>query len=189
MNGEPYAGANTVASPPMCTLRAGLRACWMNSRGAVRCTSARHRPRGKRTRSPSTSAPAAFQICSASGSSRKIEADLLEDRVGVALDEAQALLVQHLEARQRASDVGHGGSGAGRTGGALGIASARAHAALGSRFRFVHSGHVSSPRPAQAPSMATVTPAGGSVCVTDLPARVMDMPGRRGEPQTRRHAA
>ena len=55
----------------MITLRAGLRACWVNSFGAERLTIVRHIPRGKRTRSPWTSAPASFSSCSDSGSSLK----------------------------------------------------------------------------------------------------------------------
>ena len=69
-NGEPYAGARTVAAPPMCTMLAGFRATWSNPRGAVACTSWRASPRGNRTRSPSTAHPAPFSNSSASGASR-----------------------------------------------------------------------------------------------------------------------
>ena len=55
---SPDVGANTVASPPICTDRSGLRACWVYRAGADACTSWRAMPRGKRTRVPSTSAPA-----------------------------------------------------------------------------------------------------------------------------------
>ncbi len=54
----------------MRTLRAGLRAYCTNSRGAFFCTSSRHMPRGNFTSEPWTSAPAAFQMASASSSSR-----------------------------------------------------------------------------------------------------------------------
>ena len=56
--------------PPISTLRAGLRAYWVNWRGAVAWTIWRHIPRGKRTRSPSTSAPASRRSRSASASPR-----------------------------------------------------------------------------------------------------------------------
>ena len=41
------AGASTVALPPISTLFAGLRACWVNSRGAVACTSCAAHPAGE----------------------------------------------------------------------------------------------------------------------------------------------
>ena len=68
-NGDPYAGAITTASPPIETERAGLRACWVNTVGAVE-HSARTCPGSNRTRSPSTLAPAAPNSRSASGSPR-----------------------------------------------------------------------------------------------------------------------
>ncbi len=52
---------------PIRTLRASLRARWVKMRGAVAWTSDRHMPRGKRTRWPSTSAPAPRKISVASG--------------------------------------------------------------------------------------------------------------------------
>ena len=70
-NGEPYAGARTVCMPPISTLFAGLRACCVNRSGAVAWISSRHIPRGNRTRSPSTSAPASLNSLCASGASRK----------------------------------------------------------------------------------------------------------------------
>src|SRR5450432_1284521 len=55
----------------MVTERAGLRACWMNSAGAERCTICRARPAGTRTRQePSISAPAFFQRRMAASSPR-----------------------------------------------------------------------------------------------------------------------
>ena len=87
------------------------------------------------------------------------QADLLEDRLGVVLDEAQPLLRQRLEARQCASDVRHGEGGARRTGGSLGIPPTRARPPFGSRLRFVHCGH-ESVRGQPPSSMATV-PVGG----------------------------
>ena len=35
MNGDPYTAPNTMWSPPMCTVLAGLRAWMSNSRGAL----------------------------------------------------------------------------------------------------------------------------------------------------------
>ena len=96
MNGDPYEGAKTVCLPPIGTLRSGLRACWTNSRGALACTMLRHMPGGQRTRSPSTSAPAAFQICQRLGVVAVVDADLRQDGVGVALDEREPLFVEHL---------------------------------------------------------------------------------------------
>ena len=57
--------------PPISTLFAGLRAYCVNRSGAVAWISSRHIPRGKRTRSPSTSAPASLNKAWASGASRK----------------------------------------------------------------------------------------------------------------------
>ena len=51
----------------MTTLRASLRARCVKIRGAVALMSDRHRPRGKRTRVPSASAPADRKISTASG--------------------------------------------------------------------------------------------------------------------------
>jgi hypothetical protein len=49
------------------TLRSGLRACWVKLVGAEAWMISRHMPSGKRTRVPSTSAPAPAKIASASG--------------------------------------------------------------------------------------------------------------------------
>ena len=58
-------------------------------------------PRGKRTRSPWTSAPALAQEPQRVGVAAELEADLLEDRVGVALDDREALLAEDLERGHR----------------------------------------------------------------------------------------
>ncbi len=52
---------------PIRTSRTGLRARWVNTRGAVAVISWRHIPRGNRTRVPSASAPALRKISTASG--------------------------------------------------------------------------------------------------------------------------
>ncbi len=67
MNGDPYVGTSTMWGSPMTTFRAGFRARWVNTLGAVAVTIWRHIPRGKRTRLPSTSAPAPRKISIASG--------------------------------------------------------------------------------------------------------------------------
>ena len=64
--GGPYTGANTKLLPPITTDFSGLRACWVNCAGAVEI-SLRAKPRGMRTRSPSTDAPAARQRSKAAG--------------------------------------------------------------------------------------------------------------------------
>ena len=122
--------------PPMMTLRAGLRAYCMNSRGAERCTSVRHMPRGKRTRSPCTSAPAAFQICNDSGSSRKSMP--ISSRMVSALcsSSSSPSAVEHLVVRHLARDVGDEGVAARGAGGDLGVTAARATGA-GARARLV----------------------------------------------------
>jgi hypothetical protein len=56
--------------PPISTLLTGLRATCVKVAGADACTICRHMPRGKRTRSPSMSAPASLNRRSASGVSR-----------------------------------------------------------------------------------------------------------------------
>ena len=56
--------------PPISTLFASFRAYWVNWRGAVAWTIWRHIPRGKRTRSPCTSAPASRSSRRASSSPR-----------------------------------------------------------------------------------------------------------------------
>src|SRR5579871_2988255 len=55
----------------------------------------------------------------------KIDADLLEDGIGVALEQLKSFLAEHLPIWDLARDVGHRGGGACSTGGALRIASAR----------------------------------------------------------------
>ena len=90
----------------------------------------RGRPRGKRMRVPFTSAPAFFHSSSASGVVAELDADFLQDGVGVVLDDLQALLVQHLHQRNLAHDVGKlhdlrpGAGGAARIGTAAGAAAA-----------------------------------------------------------------
>ena len=98
-----------MCGPPMRTLRSGLRACCTNSAGAVSVTSLRARPRGILTRSPSTSAPAPRHSASAFGVVAELDADLLEDRLRVVLDELQALGGHHVVDRHPARDVGHDG--------------------------------------------------------------------------------
>ena len=101
------AGANTVSSPPISTLFARLRATCVKIRGADACTICRHMPRGKRTRSPCTSAPASANICSASASlwnsiptcSRIVSAfSSIVDKPFVG---------EHLERRHRAGQIRH----------------------------------------------------------------------------------
>ena len=56
----------------------------------------------------------------------ELYAGLLEDAVGVPLDDGESFVVQHLEARDFAHDVRRGRRSAGRTGRALGVAGVRA---------------------------------------------------------------
>jgi len=84
-------GANTVWLAPIWTLLAGLRACWVNSRGADRRTISRARPRGTCTRhSPLMRAPAARAGCAPQADGLEVaadlEADLIQQLIGVALD-------------------------------------------------------------------------------------------------------
>ena len=65
----------------------------------------------------------------------ELDADLLEDRVGIALDQGQALFAEDLVVRNLARDVGNRHRGAGGTRRALGIAAARA--AAGGRLCFL----------------------------------------------------
>ena len=88
--------------PPISTFRSVFRAYWVNWRGAVAWTICRHIPRGNRTRTPSMSAPACGKQPKRLGVAAELDADLLEDRVGVLLDERQALLAEDLERRELA---------------------------------------------------------------------------------------
>src|ERR1700733_9796268 len=65
-NGEPYTAPNTMSSPPMCTLLAGLRACTSNSRGAS-ATWASTKSGSRYTTSPSVRWPAFRNSSTASG--------------------------------------------------------------------------------------------------------------------------
>ena len=66
MNGDPYTAPNTMSSPPMCTLLAGLRACTLNSRGAL-ATCSSTKSGSNLTTSPSTCWPALANNATASG--------------------------------------------------------------------------------------------------------------------------
>ncbi len=66
MNGDPYTAPNTMSSPPMCTLLAGLRACTLNSRGAL-ATCSSTKSGSNLTTSPSTCWPALRNSSTASG--------------------------------------------------------------------------------------------------------------------------
>ena len=61
-------------------------------------------PRGNRTRSPSTSAPASFRSSSASGASAEVDPDRSRIVSALLLDRLEPLLRQDLEGRQRARD-------------------------------------------------------------------------------------
>ncbi len=89
--------------PPITTLRSGLRAAWVKLDGAV-AQSRRARPRGRRTRSPWTSAPASFQSASAPGIVDEVHADLGKHGLGVRLDDLERLGVQDLEVGDLALD-------------------------------------------------------------------------------------
>ena len=65
-NGQPYTALNTMWSPPMCTLWAGLRACTSNSRGAF-ATCSSTKSGSSFTTSPSTCWPALANSSTASG--------------------------------------------------------------------------------------------------------------------------
>ena len=65
-NGQPYTELNTMWSPPMCTLWAGLRACTSNSRGALATCSSTNSG-SSFTTSPSTCWPALANSSTASG--------------------------------------------------------------------------------------------------------------------------
>ena len=77
----------------------------MNSRGAVACIELR----GQAAREPHPLAldvaPGVLQQLQRVRRVVELDAHLLEDRVGVVLDELEALLAQHLERRHRARDV------------------------------------------------------------------------------------
>ena len=85
-----------MCGPPIWTFVAGLRACWVKIRGAgpgrsggtSHAGSGRARPRRRRRRRGQSERV---------GIAAELDADLLEDRVGVPLDERQALLVEDLE--------------------------------------------------------------------------------------------
>ena len=73
----------------------------------------------------------------------ELDADFLENSVGVALDDLQAFLVQDLVVGDRTRDVGDGGGRTRGTGDALGFAAARAGAARGLSLLLFHHGCVS----------------------------------------------
>ena len=81
-------------------------------------------PRAKCTRSPLTSAPAAFQISSASGSSRKSMPISSRMVSALCLEQRKALFAQDLVVRNLAGDIGDRGGGAGGTRSPLRIAPA-----------------------------------------------------------------
>ena len=99
----------------MTTLRSGLRACWVYCAGAV-SQRLRARPRGK-------SHPLALDV-GAGGAEQferprhvaELDADLLQHRFGVALDDREALFAQHFRERNRAGDIGDRGHAALRAG-------------------------------------------------------------------------
>ena len=97
-----------MCMPPISTLCAGFRATCVKLAGAVAWTMCRASPRGKRTRSPSISAPAAASIVQRLGDAAEVDPDLLQHGVGVRLDQRQLFLVEHLERLQRAGDVRDG---------------------------------------------------------------------------------
>ena len=66
MNGDPYTPPNTIWSPPMCTVLAGLRACTSNSRGALATCSSTNSG-SRKTTSPSVFWPAWRNSSTASG--------------------------------------------------------------------------------------------------------------------------
>ncbi len=101
-NGEPYAGANTTLSPPISTDRSGLRACCVNERGAV-AHSARTCPGSKRTRSPSTVAPASLEEPDGDVVV-DVHPDLGQDLVTLLLDQRQSFLAEQLVVRDLATD-------------------------------------------------------------------------------------
>ena len=68
----------------------------------------------------------------------EVDADLLEDRVGVVFEQFQAVVTEHLVVRNLARDVGHEVVRPCGARGALGIASARAAAARDGSVRLVH---------------------------------------------------
>ena len=97
------------------TLRAGLRARWVKTRGAVAVTIERHMPRGKRTRCPVDVGAGAAEDLDRLGEVDDLDADLLEEGVGVVLDLLEALGRDDLD-RRRASGSGRAacpGSGRG----------------------------------------------------------------------------
>ena len=88
--------------PPISTFRSGLRAYWVNWRGARRLDDlAAHPAREADPLAVDVGAGVAQQR-ERLGVAAELEADLLEDRVGVVLDERQALLAEDLERRERA---------------------------------------------------------------------------------------
>ena len=61
----------------------------------------------------------------------ELDTGLLEDAVGIAFDDREPRIVQHLEARDPPHDVGRGRGAAGRTGRALGVPGVRASGTRG----------------------------------------------------------
>ena len=105
MKGGPYAGAKTVFLPPMTIVRAGLRAYWVTALG----------PSGSRSygtcRAESVRARPARPLRHPSGAQRlgivpEVDADLLQDRVRIVLEQLQPLAPQHLVIGNLAGDVG-----------------------------------------------------------------------------------
>jgi hypothetical protein len=100
-----------VFGPPISTLRAGLRACCVNCRGAVGKAHARALDIGAGL----TEQIECFLVL------EEIDADFLEDGVGVVFDGLEAFRPHDLVIGHVARDVRHGRGRAGGTRGALGV--------------------------------------------------------------------
>ena len=88
--------------PPISTLRSGLRAYWVNWRGARRLDDLAAHPAREADAHAVDVGAGVVQQPQRLGVAAELDADLLEDRVGVVLDERQALLAEDLERRERA---------------------------------------------------------------------------------------
>ena len=89
------------------TLFAGLRAYWVNDRGAVAWTIWRHMPAREADALALDVGAGVVEQPERLGVAAELDADLLEDRVGVVLDEREALLVEDLERGERAGQERH----------------------------------------------------------------------------------
>ena len=114
--------------PPIGTFRSGFRACWTNSGGQVAQRLAREAAGEADARAVDVGAGILEQRERARMLA-ELDADLLKDGLGVALDDREALLVEDVGERDLADDVGGRDGAALQPRGAAGLAAAAAVAA------------------------------------------------------------